>query len=459
MKKLVYVFLLLYSSLCIGQEIIDSVIPIKRSRFFTDILKREGGISCMRADYSDAYLKYKSPFLRELPVEYLTAGNKLVLHFVRSGKLYRMEDRGDSLLYFVRMDQTVNNNYNNNSFLFFSQGEIYELGGYGFWKSNGLLRQFNRVDREWDIAPTNAEVHLGLVSSTRYGAWRDPRGEFVYVPFQVPVNDGLDSLENGLKTIFRAQRLSVKTRSWEELGVVSDVAYSLLKNANWGSYTSDKGLLLGYIKGLYFLDFVNNRISFYSDPSLVQTLLRLQSFTHSYYHKGWVYNLNPLTYKYDSVALNLAVFKPIGEKIWYTPFPYDVVIGGMLFLLLIGAIIVYRSRKIKQSGRSAVLAPLANAHPFTETEQSLLQLLLGRSDEGLTANIADINYVLGVKDKTPGMQKKVRSDVINNINEKYAFVTHQKEPLVQSIRSESDKRYFEYLINAACRETLKQLLK
>ena len=57
------------------------------------------------------------------------------------------------------------------------------------------------------------------------------------------------------------------------------------------------------------------------------------------------------------------------------------------------------------------------------------------------------------------MQKKVRSDVMNNLNEKYAFVTHQKEPLVQSIRSESDKRYFEYLINAACRETLKQLLK
>lgn len=458
MRILIYIFLLFQSTVVCAQEVIDSIIPIKRSRFFTDIVKREGGVTCMQADYSDAYLKYKSLFLKGLPVEYLTAGNQLVLHFGRSGKLYRMEDRGDSLLYFVRMDKTVNYNYNINSYLFYSQGEIYELGGYGFWKSNGLLRQYNKVDQEWDIAPTNKEVHIGPVSSVRYGAWIDSSREFVYVPFQVIVNDGQQSLDNGLRTIFQAQRLNVKTRYWEDLGVVTDVAYRLLKDANWGSYASDKGLLLGFVKGLYFLDFINNRILFYNDPSLVQTLLRLQSYSHSYYHKGWVYNLNPLSYKYDSVSLDPAIFKPIGETIWYTPFPYGEVIGSVLFLLTIGVLLVYRSRKAKRLASLPVADPLLNAHPFTETEQALLQLLLGRSEKGLTANISDINYVLGVKDKTPGMQKKVRSDVMNNINEKYAFLSRQKEPVVQSIRSESDKRYFEYLINPACRETLRGLL-
>jgi hypothetical protein len=47
---------------------------------------------------------------------------------------------------------------------------------------------------------------------------------------------------------------------------------------------------------------------------------------------------------------------------------------------------------------------------------------------------------------------------MSNINEKYAFVTRQNDLLVQSIRSVADKRYFEYMINPACREKLRQLL-
>jgi len=63
-----------------------------------------------------------------------------------------------------------------------------------------------------------------------------------------------------------------------------------------------------------------------------------------------------------------------------------------------------------------------------------------------TATIPEINYILGVKDKNIGMQKKVRSDIINSINEKYRYQSSNTEPLIQSIRSEEDKRYFEYLI-------------
>ena len=107
-----YIVFLLLPALSFGQEEIDSVITIRRSKFFTDIQGRRGGISCLQGVQTDFYIKYKSPFLRALPVEYLYTPEGLVLHFGRSGKLYRMEDRGDSLLYFVRMDRTINYNYN-----------------------------------------------------------------------------------------------------------------------------------------------------------------------------------------------------------------------------------------------------------------------------------------------------------------------------------------------------------
>jgi hypothetical protein len=73
-------------------------------------------------------------------------------------------------------------------------------------------------------------------------------------------------------------------------------------------------------------------------------------------------------------------------------------------------------------------------------------MLLDKSKSNHTATINEINYVLGVKDKNIGLQKKVRSEVFNSVNEKFKLISDWDEPLVQSIRSESDKRYFEYMI-------------
>ena len=97
-------------------------------------------------------------------------------------------------------------------------------------------------------------------------------------------------------------------------------------------------------------------------------------------------------------------------------------------------------------------------HPFVATEISLLELLMAKQLQGLTVTIPEINYVLGLKDKNQGMQKKVRSDIINRINEKYSFFSQEKVSLVQNIRSETDKRFFEYHLNPEHLERLRALL-
>lgn len=459
--RLIYLLLLFACLQTYAQEQVDSVVTTKRTSFFTDILNRKGGIHCFLGANSDHYLSYRSPFLRALPIEFLSTPDGVFLHFGRSGKLYLMEDKGDSLLYFNRQDRTINYNYNIGSILFNTKRDIYEFGGYGFWKSNGLLRQYNFSDREWDIVPVDLEIHTPLVAVSRMGAWIDTSGSFVYVPYQIIINDGLSSVDNGVKIDPTSYRLDIGQRKWENLGVASNVALGLLKTSNWTGYSNHRGFFLGFTKGIYFFDFVGNRILFYSDPNLVQSLLRMQANMLSYFHNGWVYSLNPVTYKYDSLRLDPILFKETGDAIWVRPVPYRLWAGILVGILLIGVggLLYRRQQRKATTADAAVQRSFAGTlRPFTETEQALLQLLLNRSDKGLTATITDINYVLGVKDKSPGMQKKVRSDVMNNLNEKYVFVTRQKEPLIQSIRSESDKRYFEYLINAACRQTLRELL-
>jgi len=453
------VFLVSIMGFCQLEE--DSLIKIRRSKFFTDVLARNYVIPFIHGSIeARTYMPLQSPLLRASPIEYISTKQGLLLHFGRSGKLYKMEDRGDSLLYFVRLDRTVNQNYNIGSYLFYSQGNIFELSGYGFWKSNGLLRQYNYTDQEWDIVPTNREVHLPLVSNGSCTAWIDTAGQYLYVPYQAVINDGLSNSlgESNIDPV--SYRLDIKKRVWEELGEVTGPALKLFKTSNFITLPTEKGLFLGFNKGVYFADFTTNRISFLNDPPLVQSLLRLQSNSHSYYYDGWVYTLNMGSYKYDSVRIDPNKFVATGDLIWSKPRSSNVFLISLGILVSLGLLLLYLYRKRKQSKATpfSVASVAQPLQPFTETEQSLLQLLLSRSEKGLTANITDINYVLGLKDKSAGMQKKVRSDVMNNINEKYSFVTRQSIPLVQSIRSEADKRYFEYMINPDCREKLRQLL-
>jgi hypothetical protein len=85
-------------------------------------------------------------------------------------------------------------------------------------------------------------------------------------------------------------------------------------------------------------------------------------------------------------------------------------------------------------------------------------MLIAKSKTGLTASITEINYILGVKDKNIGMQKKVRSDIFKSINDKFNIFSNSDEILIKSIRSESDKRYYEYMIDKETIESISAFL-
>ena len=96
---------------------------------------------------------------------------------------------------------------------------------------------------------------------------------------------------------------------------------------------------------------------------------------------------------------------------------------------------------------------------FTETEISLIQLLLNAYSAKQNVEISEINRVLGIKDKNVGLQKKVRSDVINAINDKYIFINQGENNLIASVRKEDDKRFYEYFIVPTEVKTVQKLIE
>ena len=131
-------------------------------------------------------------------------------------------------------------------------------------------------------------------------------------------------------------------------------------------------------------------------------------------------------------------------------------------LIIIIAIIWFFTTRVKRKFEQAQLKLLKTKsvnQAFVGTEVALITLLTNAAEENKKVDIFQINHVLGIKDKNIGLQKKVRSDIINMINEKYQFITQADAQLISSIRKEDDKRFFEYFIANNEIKTIKRLIE
>jgi len=244
-----------------------------------------------------------------------------------------------------------------------------------------------------------------------------------------------------------AYKFNLKTNDWTAIGKSSEETINILKDATLYLSTY-KGLMVLAFEQLYLFDFENNAILKLNDNVFAQLYMRITDLNAVYHLNKYLYSISRETGKIDSVQFDLDAFQSIDKQI-YEPiknYTWIWIAGGIIFIVAM-AIVIKRwlDRKI-----SSIKLSNPNSKnfkfEFSDIEKSLIHMLLDKSKSNQTATISEINYVLGVKDKNIGLQKKVRSEIFNGVNEKFKLISDWDEPLVQSIRSESDKRYFEYMI-------------
>ncbi len=435
----------------------DTVITIKNSDFTRQLLKERDYIYPIFCG-ANAFLPMTTSRFSERGQVIIKTASALYVQLAASGFLFKLNNITDSTLSFKRIDKTDNINYNFGAY-FFSVGEdLYNLGGYGHWKSNGLLRRYNFISNDWGAEPINEEVQPQYAPLNN--AWYDNKKNQVYVPFQRIVNGGMKersmvrgALVNGAKV------LDLKTGIWSNQGLATKKCTEILSTGNF-KINCARGLIVVWNEELYLLDFHKNEIFKLEDNITAQSVLRLgTSSSYIFYHKGnKVHHYNLFTGETDSTALDLDKFSSTGEQI-HKANPLNSILSLVGLALMASVILWVRTKKKKKRARGETLTQESSYQiSFTDVEKNLLQMLIEKSVKKERAVISEINYVLGVKDKNTGLQKKVRSDTFNSINEKYRFMTQQSEPLIQSVRSEVDKRYFEYFIDQHEARELSKLL-
>jgi hypothetical protein len=258
--------------------------------------------------------------------------------------------------------------------------------------------------------------------------------------------------------------LDINTFDWVKIGKLSSELITLInEKSNYGTIPYDKGRFFIINDNAYLFDYSQNKIFKSKKADLNQFFIRNSNDATIFFYKGTFYKYQAglqdfVTWDIHSDDLQLLNF-PIWRKD-YTNLIIGLNVFFVVILIVLSIWLLNQSVKKKiANAQLKVLKTKTMNQAFTETEISLIQLLLKANSVKKNVEISDINHILGIKDKNIGLQKKVRSDVINAINDKYVFITQGEINLIGSVRKEDDKRFFEYFITPTEVKTVQKMIE
>ena len=315
--------------------------------------------------------------------------NALYVNILKTGFLYQYIGRKDSLAIFKRLDETININYNIGCLTFIYQGQIYSYGGYGFWKTNGHIRKYNNIDKQWDIVPTNDEIF-----NTEY-YWFSKKTGKLYVPFQKKINGGLiggTSFRNGTEN-YQTHVFDLHTMKWVKIGALNKNLIELLNNSTSGAaqYSLENGQVIVINDEVWFLNYKENKVFHSTKSDFNQFFVRRAGFYNSFLYKGVLYSYNIGSEVFSTIPFDMSNFKLMDYPIWGRDTSYDlyIIVSCVIVFLLIGAILFF-NKKQKQKFEQAQLKLLktkSTNQAFVGTEISLIELLLAAAKENKKVDI------------------------------------------------------------------------
>jgi hypothetical protein len=232
---------------------------------------------------------------------------------------------------------------------------------------------------------------------------------------------------------------------------------------NYGSFQHDNGRIFIINDELYLFDYVQNKIYKSNDSDINQFFQRNSQEATTFYYKGKYYKYFAGLKDFTTWDIKKSNFQLMDFPIWGNDYTNLIIGLAISFVVIILVLFVWLfNQNVKKKIANAQLKVLKTKtlnQAFTETETSLIQLLLSANNANKNVEIFEINHVLGIKDKNVGLQKKVRSDVINTINDKYIFITQGEINLIGSVRKEDDKRFFEYFVVPTEVKTVQKMIE
>lgn len=473
-----WVFLVLLSSPCM---ILAENAPrvgrsMPASRFWKDVTPI-GTIDYQgfpHEEYNDR-VKFWYHLYRDAQSDWYLMGNG-------SGQLWKL----DSNLVWRRIDRTFFAGYDFQSYLVYPG---LKYGGYGIWRTNGMMFNYREKLGEWEIVGLSREIPTFGKS-----CFYDSHRHVMYQSGSVQINNALKENTLYIDSLFE---LDMHNREWKSTGALNPEAlYFLRPNHGFQALERTDGKFLYSLTGdtCAMLDFFNkycyvpNARARKAFKDLCSTLVNgnLLVSTRTSILLVDTANFNVL----DSLTWNELLWNP--ELIWPMVKPEEKISGtsqvntywwgGFLALMLLGGGIYAfkktRSKTSLQEGKledelpsehvespaddgskapglqfqieievdAILLNGKAIGTQMNSQEVRLLHILVQKKKLGQALNTVQFNELLGIDTRSPDNQKKIRSEVVKGINTAFQQAGFPQEA-VRRIRHAEDRRMMMYFLH------------
>lgn len=390
----------------------------------------------------------------------LKTSKGLFLTSTGTGRLYRIDIEADTLS-LKRLDKTYFTGYNFVSLNFTIDTTIYSFGGEGFWHGNGDLRYYVPEAAEWNIKRSVGYLHRQFYHDRPNNFYfLDTAAKALYVSGPEVVQDPIVNSRNS-PFYNKLYKLDIEKAIWTEVGQMpARPQERYLANTPFGLLTEEKEIISIRENKIYKLT-----------PELLSKFLNIPKTTDaaeyriSFFIDSTVYITDVYNW-FDSIRITSKDIIDTGKKV-YTPLTEKshtiYYLLGFTCMLFAGTFWAFRHRKKARrvlqeekinmkpeiiSGKETAATFISSLPPnlLDVREKDLLSFILEQSQKGTLTSIAQINEVLGIQKRNIDIQKNVRTDVIGSINEKCKYLTQHQESILQRVRSEMDKRMFEYFV-------------
>lgn len=229
------------------------------------------------------------------------------------------------------------------------------------------------------------------------------------------------------------------------------------------------GLLIEGVKGVQLFDFIQNRIyqlsdkkaaALYSVMNQNQDGFYIQRKDRSYIYSPKLDSLIPISITKDDLSSTWVPMYENKDQVKMLRVPKEVTYAAFIVLLGIAIYLFTQNRKLRKSRTKKTITPVEKdatslnqpvgfEFNLTPQELAVFRLLVDNSLQEKPTSINEINRVLGTKNKDIAIQKNIRSEVLQSLNERFQVYSSTNDSLVERERADFDKRIYLYKINPA----------
>jgi hypothetical protein len=327
---------------------------------------------------------------------------------------------------------------------------------------------YNKLGKEWIAKRLNKSYPWAKMNSIDYSPFYfiDTANKKVITQESGMSHDQFLKQRDKLKSKNNIISLDIEKGEWNTLGEAKDSSYRIYATLPWGVY----------VDLYYLIDFKNNRILKLSE-NLTNILHGLINRSIGDHELDLTFCIDSTVYfgnyanKIDSFTISRSELIDTGQTFYenieensnlknpVNPLFATIFIAAFLFT----SFLILKRKKIYPFNLKPNLEPLPNdtitkeqispnyksiqVHDIlNENERLLLKMIFYNSREKRLTTIDEINICLGISKRSIEIQKRNRSIIISSINEKLGILKGEKKPIIDKLRSDFDKRSYEYFI-------------